>query len=335
MKTRTQSSNPDTRLILWGLKQRDAQVRSRALSESAEPANRFFEYVDTTIANLSNLVVASIPLLHIAATFLVSALNSIPWISIILTTLNSLFRAVRSLVIKEIDPNKYYHFGMVGAYGKRVWFAVMGIAGVALGLASMFVAPLAVPFTIAATAMDTFNNLVKFGESVKRCFMPNPNQTRGQEIKRMLFKLENIAVSITSLTGTILLFTPLMPLGAGLLIASSLYAMLDKYRVNPFKHAFTRLKNKISPPVETNTVKEEASAVIENTADEKEKRAKLFEKLYCSKNEKPDVKAEKSAMVAHHTHPTRGNPMKLFHEPTKRPDVETARPARNAHLRLR
>lgn len=333
MKTRTQSSNPDTRLILWGLKQRDAQLRSRALSESAEPSNRFFETVDTTIANVSNLVVAGIPLFHIALSILVNVLNSIPWISLILTTLNSLFRAVRSLVIKQIDPNKYYHFGMVGAYGKRVWFAAMGVAGVALGLTSMFVASLAVPFTIAATAVDSFNNIVKFGESIKRCFMPNPNQTRAQEVRRMLFKLENVAVSITSLTGTILLFTPLMPLGAGLLIASSLYALADKYRLNPFKHLFERLSNKIRPPVETKAVKEEARAAVENSADKKEERATLFEKLYCSKNEKPEVKAEKSA-AALHTHPTRGNPMKLFHEPMKRPDVEAARPERNTSLRL-
>lgn len=338
MKTRTRSTQADTRLILWGLKQRDAEDRSRALTESAEPANRFFDYADTTLANLSNLVTGLIPVLHIGAIFIINALNSIPWISVILTTLNGLFRAVRSLVIKEIDPNKRYTFGIRGAYAKRIWFAVTGLAGVGLGLASMFVAALAIPLTIAATAVDTFNNIVKCADTIKRCIIPNPNQTRQEEVKRLFFKLESLVISATSLAGTILLFTPLMPLGAGLLIGSSIYALLDKYEVNPFKHLVSRIKNKIHPPVKTTVeIKTEntprSTEANENEVRLKEERALLFEKLYCKQAQQPEPKKAAAHAAATYLHPTRSSRMKLFQEPTKRPDIETQHDIRSSKIR--
>lgn len=286
MKTRellNSTKTPDDLIIAWGLKRAKAEERKKTFSSSAEPANLFFDYADSTVYNLANLATAVVPILHVAANLVLSVLNSIPWVSVILSTLNGLLRAIRAVIIKDVDPTKNHTFGTMGAYGKRAWLAVLGTAGISLGLASMFVSTLAMPLTIASTAVDTINNIVKFCESVKRCIYPNPGQTRMDEMKRMFTRVESFMVSATALAGTILLFTPLMPLGAGMLIGASVYALLDKYNLNPFKRIYGALKKKTDTTTKAEEKKEETTTIAETPeqAEQKAERAALFEKLYC------------------------------------------------------
>lgn len=311
MKTRepTHTNTQDAKLIAWGLKRKQLTERKSTFSSAAEPANVFFDYADSTVYNLANLATAAVPILHIAIKFILSVLNAIPWVSVILSTLNGLLRIVRALIIKDVDKSKTHTFGAVGAYGKRIWLAMLGTAGVSLGLASMFISTLAMPLTIASTAVDTINSIVKFCESVKRCIFPNPGQTRKDEIKRMFARVESFVVSATALTGTILLFTPLMPLGAGMLIGASVYALLDKYNLNPFKRIYNALKKKPDVKEEATTTTEETVTVRaeETLTDEQKaeqakaakeeaaKRADLFDKLYC---QQPDARAAKKSTNA-------------------------------------
>ncbi|HEU5280516.1 MAG TPA: hypothetical protein VFU82_00840 [Gammaproteobacteria bacterium] len=328
MKTREKNTFKDEKLIRWGLNLKEKQTQRRAMAESAEPINNLLNYTDNTLTNLSNLVAGIQPILHISINFLMHALNSIPWISVFLNVLNGIFRAIRSLVIKQTDNKKNGNLGPIGVYSQRIWLTTTGISAIALGLASMFVATLAVPFTIASCAVDTLNRLIKFGKSLLQYFtMPKdaPITEKSEARIRIFFKLETLIMSAISLTGTILLFSPLMPVGAGLLIGSAIYALADSHNMNPFKHLFSFIKNKVSPP---KAVEAKTSVVIseaDNTPEAKEKRMKLFEAMYCKPTETIAPKKEektKKGCVETNIQASRRNPMKLFQESLeRRPDI--------------
>lgn len=277
------------------------QTEKNKLSKLIDRIDDRADQVDTTLTAISYGIMAITTMWANIAPFLMNTLNSIPWISCVLNILNGLFRVTHSLLLKSLK--KEGHEVTTRTEVKRALLALLGVASMALGLASMFSIAASIALTIACAAIDFAYSLVPLVIAIYRCFKPDPakpdrddadtvdangNNRRSFEVKRMLGKLEYSVLTALILVGSILLFMPpFMPIGFGILIGTAIYGILDRFDKNPFKNLFELVKNKIRGEKNKNSDGEKTHQELENVASDKNKNSTRFMHEVLTEKETP------------------------------------------------
>lgn len=269
---------------------------------------------DTTLSAFSYSIMAVTTVWTNIAPFLMNTLNSLPWISTIITIFNGLFRAVRAFALKSLVTE--HHAISKSIYAKRAWTTLLGISSMALGLASMFTIAASLPLTFACAAIDFVNTLLPLAKAIKRCFIPDPDpvkakkdeEEKGKPIERMLGKLESTILAAVTLTGTVLLFTPPFTIvGLGLLLGASAYSLLDRYDLNPIKLGINAIKKRFFPEKKSETDQHPSENLTPLPAEGPRNKhdstySILFEEMYCKPIVPPTPKKEDQPIYHNRDH---------------------------------
>lgn len=195
---------------------------------------------------------------------------------------------IASILLIPINIYRAYHAAFVRketegvGLANRVINVVSSLANVSLGIIATLItagtiyiaAPLLLVVGSVKGVIDTFWDL---GLVIQQRIL-NKDESKNAKLNQTIAKkAHSAAIALSFLVGSILfLFPPTAPIGAGILLGTSIYALVDTFQLNPLRYIANKITQKFKTPFTIKeTVKEEAEQSQPHPELEKNKQVEI------------------------------------------------------------